>query len=196
MPPSRLCFIGDSFVQGCGDPEALGWVGRVCADRLALGHDLTAYNLGIRGQTSGQIACRWYAESLPRLSAHPFEQRGLVFSFGANDAAQMIAPDQTHAHTQSILDQARLLAPVLMVGPAPIADSPASDAPLQHLCQMMAQCAKERQIAYLPIFSDLRHNQSWMAEAVSGDGAHPAAGGYAALAELVRRWDAWRDWFR
>lgn len=196
MPPSHLCFIGDSFVQGCGDPEALGWVGRVCADRLALGYDLTSYNLGIRGQTSGEIADRWHAESALRLISRPYQQRGLVFSFGANDAAQGIPLEQSRANTQTILAQACRLAPTLVVGPAPIADSPDAEPHLQHLCQMISQCAKERQIAYLPIFSGLRGNQIWMREALAGDGAHPGAGGYAALAQLVRGWDAWQDWFR
>jgi hypothetical protein len=26
----RICFIGESFVNGTGDPEFLGWTGRVC----------------------------------------------------------------------------------------------------------------------------------------------------------------------
>jgi hypothetical protein len=26
---SRICLVGDSFVQGIGDPEHRGWVGRV-----------------------------------------------------------------------------------------------------------------------------------------------------------------------
>lgn len=26
----RICFIGDSFVNGTGDPECLGWAGRIC----------------------------------------------------------------------------------------------------------------------------------------------------------------------
>lgn len=195
MPPRYLCFVGDSFVQGYGDPDMRGWVGRVCADTAALGHDLTVFNLGIRGQTSGQIATRWHPEAELRLSPRPYAQRGLVFSFGANDVAQGVGLAQSQACTEAILEQARTLAPILLIGPAPIADTPAADSQLQALCGMMAACAGRLGIAYLPIFAALRQNPTWMDEALAADGAHPAAGGYAALADLVRGWSAWQDWF-
>lgn len=196
MPPNRLCFIGDSFVQGCGDPTLLGWVGRVCAQAIVQGRDLTVYNLGIRGQTSGDIAMRWLAEAQPRLSAQPFDHRGLVFSFGANDAAQGVTPDHTRSHTEAILDQAQGMAPVLLIGPAPIADTPAADFRLADICTMMAHCAERRGIAYLPIFTALRQNRTWMDEALANDGAHPGAEGYSVLADMVRGWSAWQGWFR
>jgi hypothetical protein len=55
----RICFIGDSLVNGVGDPTGLGWVGRVATAARRRGHDITAYNLGIRRDTSGDIAVRW-----------------------------------------------------------------------------------------------------------------------------------------
>lgn len=196
MAPNRLCFIGDSFVQGCGDPTLLGWVGRVCAQAIVQGHDLTVYNLGIRGQTSGDIAERWHAEALSRLSAQSFDHRGLVFSFGANDAAQGVTLDHTRTHTEAILDQAQGMAPILLVGPAPIADTPSADSHLADICTMMAHCAQCRGIAYLPVFTDLRQNRTWMDEAPANDGAHPGVGGYSVLADRVHAWSAWQGWFR
>jgi len=193
VPSKRLCFVGDSFVQGCGDPLMLGWVGRVCAGSS---EDLTVYNLGIRGQTSGEIAARWLTEAQPRLSAQPYGQRGLVFSFGANDAAQNIPLERTTANTEAILGQATSMAPTLLIGPAPIADSPSTDPRLNTMSQLMADCASRHGVAFLPIFTALRQNPIWMEEALSGDGAHPGAGGYSALADLVRSWPAWQDWFR
>lgn len=174
----------------------LGWVGRVCADASSRGHDVTAYNLGIRGQTSSDIASRWSAEALPRLSQQPYDQRGLVFSFGANDAARNIPCEQTKANTEAVLGQAKSVAPVLLIGPAPIADNPATDTRITILSEMMADCATRHDIAFLPIFAALRQSQTWMSEAVSSDGAHPGAGGYSVLADLVRSWSAWQDWFR
>ncbi|HZC55143.1 MAG TPA: hypothetical protein VE396_03730 [Xanthobacteraceae bacterium] len=29
--PIRICFFGDSMVNGTGDDACLGWVGRICA---------------------------------------------------------------------------------------------------------------------------------------------------------------------
>ncbi|MGA7119410.1 MAG: GDSL-type esterase/lipase family protein [Polyangiaceae bacterium] len=79
----RICFFGDSFVNGTGDDDGLGWVGRVVARARQGGRDVTAYNLGIRRDTSADVAARWMREARPRL---PHEHDGrLVFSFGAND---------------------------------------------------------------------------------------------------------------
>ena len=67
MTNTHICFFGDSFVNGTGDPTYLGWSGRVCA---AMAHPgLTYYNLGIRGNTSEQIEARWPAESSLTLSS-------------------------------------------------------------------------------------------------------------------------------
>lgn len=52
----RACFVGDSYVAGTGDPAALGWVGRVAAAAIASGVRLSAYNLGIRGDTASMVA--------------------------------------------------------------------------------------------------------------------------------------------
>src|SRR5689334_860809 len=81
--PMRICFFGDSFVNGTGDDDALGWVGRVVADARRAGCDLTAYNLGIRRNTSADVAARWEGEARLRLPADCDGR--LVFSFGAND---------------------------------------------------------------------------------------------------------------
>ncbi|MGH6975830.1 MAG: GDSL-type esterase/lipase family protein, partial [Stellaceae bacterium] len=78
----RIGFFGDSFVNGFGDPDSLGWVGRVGAAAIARGHDVTIYNAGIRGNTSTDVRDRWRDEAVHRLpAAHP---RALVFSFGVN----------------------------------------------------------------------------------------------------------------
>ena len=42
----RICFIGDSFVNGTGDDDALGWPGRVVSMARSKGLDVTYYNLG------------------------------------------------------------------------------------------------------------------------------------------------------
>jgi len=81
----RVLFFGDSFVAGVGDPTGLGWVGRVVAASHAAGAAMTAYNLGVRGETSVEVAVRWRAESRPRMVADA--GYGVVFSFGVNPSA-------------------------------------------------------------------------------------------------------------
>ncbi len=79
----RICFVGDSFVNGTGDPECLGWTGRICVNANKKGYDITYYNLGIRRDTSTDIAKRWSQEVSVRL---PKEYDGrAIFSFGLND---------------------------------------------------------------------------------------------------------------
>ena len=53
----RICFVGDSFVNGTGDETKLGWTGRVCAALEVNNPDLeiTFYNLGIRRDTTEDI---------------------------------------------------------------------------------------------------------------------------------------------
>ena len=79
----RVCFVGDSFVAGVGDPEHLGWVGRLAARTHRQHRPLTAYVLGVRRETSRDVAARWRAECEARL---PPECDGrVVVSVGVND---------------------------------------------------------------------------------------------------------------
>ncbi|MEH2406859.1 hypothetical protein [Nostoc sp.] len=71
----RICFIGESFVNGTGDPEFLGWTGRVCRNAESRGYAITHYNLGVRAETSRFLKQRWYSEVSYRL---PRESDGRV----------------------------------------------------------------------------------------------------------------------
>nr|QQZ50592.1 hypothetical protein JKL49_03490 [Phenylobacterium glaciei] len=55
----RLIAFGESFVQGAGDPDHLGWVGRAISGR----REISLYNLGIRRETSTQLLARWEGEA-------------------------------------------------------------------------------------------------------------------------------------
>jgi|SRR5215469_709275 len=190
----RIAFFGDSLVNGQGDPDVLGWVGRVGAAAMARGHDVTIYNGGIRGDTSADVGVRWRDEALRRLPAeHP---RALVFSFGVNDcldAANRLAlePATSLANARQILAGAKALAPTLMIGPPPIAEAAANarvkalNADFDALCRALA-------IPFLDVFASLQSAPVWMDGLA--DGAHPGRDGYQALAALVDRWPPWRAW--
>ena len=103
----RICFFGDSIVNGTGDDACLGWVGRVCSSARRRGIDLTCYNLGIRRETSTHIMARWQIEARTRL---PNQYDGhLVFSFGSNDCCPgddvggvRVAPKRAIANANAI----------------------------------------------------------------------------------------------
>src|ERR1700712_2961442 len=98
----RVCFLGDSFTLGQGDVQGLGWVGRVHAAERGRGIALTAYNLGVRGQTGAEIAARAAAEVTPRIAGKG-DRRGVVIAVGANDVFQARPVAETVQAVESLL---------------------------------------------------------------------------------------------
>jgi len=196
MADTRICFLGDSFTQGTGDDECLGWPGRVCASARKRGHDVTAYNLGIRRETTDDIRARWRAEVASRLVAGVDGR--IVFSFGANDATLedgrwRVPPDLSTENVRAMLSRAKLSYPVLVVGPPP---TPEADRTARHaeLAARYARVCQGLDVPFLDVLEPLKSVAAWRDEAVAGDGIHPGAGGYAAIAALVEAWPAWRAW--
>ena len=189
----RLCAFGESTVNGTGDPDHLGWVGRAVAGR----RDITLYNLGIRRETSIDLAARWRAEAALRWTeAEPMR---LLFSFGLNDCTPdpaqgvRVPADQAVANARAILEAARVLAPTLMVGPPPPAD-PAVRAAARTLNPWLALTAADVGVPYVDVFARLEAERVWMAEVAEWDGAHPGVEGYACLAAIVTADPAWEGW--
>ena len=195
----RVCFFGDSFVNGTGDDDGLGWVGRVVARARRAGRDLTGYNLGIRRDTSADVAARWLHEARLRL---PAEHDGrLVFSFGSNDCASVdvegrprIASSDSLSSAESILMAAHNWLPTLMIGPGSIAGEPDAN---DRVCALSADYAKLCEglsVPYLEICRLTLASPLWIEEAIAGDGAHPNRGGYTLIADAVSSWAPWRIW--
>ena len=195
MEDLRVCFVGDSFVAGVGDPAHLGWTGRLAVESLRDGCPLTAYHLGVRRQTSLDISHRWLFECQQRL---PETADGrVVFSFGVNDTADDGAGPRVHAveaaaHLTGMLHQAaeRDWAG-LVVGPPPVADAE-HDQRIEHLDGLFRTACRQAAVPYVSVFSLLFGDGAWRTEVQHGDGAHPAAGGYQQLTELVR--PTWHRW--
>lgn len=191
----RVCFIGDSFVAGVGDPQCLGWVGRLAAETYATGQPLTAYNLGVRRQTSTEILDRWQAECTPRLPDG--SNARLVVSFGVNDATLLdgqprVAPERSAANLTQLLAQAAEYGlPVLMVAPPPIDDAE-HNARTAGLDERFAAICTAAAVPYVPVHQPLRDSAVWMREVRAGDGAHPGGAGYDELAALIG--PSWREW--
>lgn len=193
----RVCFIGDSFVQGIGDPEHRGWAGRVLE---ATGRDLTGFNLGVRRNTSEDVLRRCWAEVGARVLAGADNR--LVVSFGSNDMVEEDGAVRLEAarcldNLAAILDGGeRRAIPVLVVGPPPVVD--AGDGHLRRTLELaggMEAVCRARRVPFVPTTRALADDPVWTAEASAGDGAHPGAGGYRSLAGLVLAgpWHAWLD---
>jgi len=195
----RMCFFGDSFVNGTCDETYLGWPGRVSAQLRAAGLELTTYNLGIRRDTSRDIAARWRDEAGRRL---PERCDGrLVFSFGVNDCVEeagvrRIAAAESVANAELIFTAARSWKPTLVIGP------PAMSWDGQHAIneriralsdQQRAVCATLR-IPFLDLFTALAAAPQWVHEIAAGDGVHPGHAGYERVAAIILAWPGWSGW--
>ena len=192
----RVLFLGDSFVAGYGDPSGRGWVGRVVAASYAAGLALTAYNLGIRRDTSLDVVARWRAEAVARMRAQA--GYGVVIGFGTNDmthedGALRAEPGAAVDALGRVLDgAAQLGCGAFVVGPAPSGD-PVQDERIRALSAALASVAAQRGVPFVPVIDALCADPGWTGEAAAGDGTHPGAEGYAALARLVLAggWMAW-----
>jgi lysophospholipase L1-like esterase len=192
----RICFVGDSFVNGTGDPEYLGWTGRICRAARRKGLDITYYNLGIRRNTSADIALRWLEEVSRRL---PEECNGrVVFSFGVNDTTieegkTRIIFQNSIENTSKILTEANPLFPVLMVSPPPVPDIE-QNIRVAELSRQFDSVCRQFGVPYLDVFNPLQASTVWLKEAAANDGYHPGLAGYSELAKLVERWCSWLSW--
>lgn len=196
MNAMRICFLGDSFVSGAFDPECLGWAGRICAAARARGHDVSLYNLGIRGETSVQLAARWRGEAAIRQS--PLQEGRLVFEFGMNDVREVngrtqVSEADTLAAARSILAEASQWKPVLMVGPPPVNDEPRNTR-VSAASRSLAAICNELRVPFFDSHRLLTESAIWLADIQNVDGTHPSARGYAEWARLIDGWPAWREW--
>ncbi|WP_068026687.1 GDSL-type esterase/lipase family protein [Nocardia mexicana] len=191
----RICFVGDSLVAGLGDRQCLGWAGRLAARAAGAGQPLTYYNLGVRGQTSTEIAERWEDECALRL---PAEADGrVVFSFGVNDTMSedgraWVATEQSVANLAAMLRRTRELGwPTLMVAPPPVDDDEHNSRTEKLDAEFSDVCDAEG-VSYVRVHQPLRHSGTWMREVAEDDGYHPGAAGYEEFAALiVPHWLLW-----
>jgi acyl-CoA thioesterase-1 len=203
----RLCCVGDSITSGQGDDECLGWPGRIGRRAAAAGQGCTVYNLGVRGDTSRDIAARWKSECRARL---PADARGaVVFAFGVNDATEeagalRVPLDQSLAHARVMLAEARPAWPCLWLGPAPVDErrQPMTmengalrtkrNAVTSAYNEAYRGLAAQLDVPYLDVLTPLLVAPAWCADDLS-DGLHPTASGYERLTELVWRWPAFQS---
>jgi len=190
----RLIFFGDSLVNGACDPEMLGWCGRLSRLTAARTPEVTHYNLGVRHQTSRELAARFRAELAIRL-AGDFEKRAVI-SIGFNDTVlengiPRVPPADSRAALEEMLAAAAESAcPVLVVAP-PTATEAAQADRIRALAEAQEQICAARSVPFIPGHALTADSPVWLHEAAGNDGYHPRAAAYAALAEAIFRTPEW-----
>ena len=193
----RICFIGDSFVNGTGDETALGWVGRICAAAHARGTYVTGYNLGIRRNTSLDVLNRWDQECDGRLPAGCDAR--IVLSFGVNDTViesgqQRVSTPETCDALRQIAEKARAKTRALLfVGPPPVVDADHNER-IARLDVALSQQARAAGVPYIDLFTPLTRDARYSRDLLHGDGAHPSSIGYERIARQIIAHHEW--WFR
>ncbi len=189
-----LCFVGASMTAGYGDPKGLGWVGRVVSRSQHPDLDLTAYNLGVRGDTSADVMARWRAETAPRWTRRA--ERRLVVSVGAADTLAGVSLARSRLNLANILDEATTSGiAVFVVGLAPTLDSDLNER-IEALADAQADVCVRRGVTYVDCFHPLATHDQWLSDlTASSDRTHPGQAGYGLIAWLVLH-HGWYDWMR
>ncbi len=189
-----LVFLGSSLVVGVGDPKGQGWVTRVVGRTQHPDLELTAYNLGVRGDTSADLVARWHAE-VPRRWAGRSERR-LVLSAGTDDVLAGVTLARHRLNLANLLDDATSNAVAsFVVSPPPTSDQDVNDR-LAVLVEAQGDVCSRRGVPFVDCFTPLHGHDQWRSElAASRYPDHPGQAGYGLIAWLVLH-NGWNDWLR
>lgn len=193
----RICFFGDSFTVGVGDATGAGWVGPVTATarRHRPGVELTAYPMGVRRDTTVDLARRWFAEADRRLAGG--DRSGVAVAIGTNDVdlhtgRRRVERNRSLGLLADLLGDAHAASwPCMVVGPPPVSDADQCARGADLAAGMAAVCAA-RGLPFVDLTGPLGRDPVWATEVGAGDGYHPSTAGYARMAAAIQStFDGW-----
>ncbi|HYN68135.1 MAG TPA: GDSL-type esterase/lipase family protein [Ornithinibacter sp.] len=189
-----LVFLGASLVAGVGDPKGQGWVTRVVGRTQHPDLELTAYNLGVRGDTSADVLHRWATEVPLRWAGRT--ERRVVLSVGTNDVVTGITLARHRLNLANLLDDAATSGVgAFVVGPPPTADLELNER-LEVLVDAQADVCARRGIPFVDCYGPLMGHDQWRTDlAASRVENHPGQAGYGLIAWLVLH-NGWTDWLQ
>jgi acyl-CoA thioesterase-1 len=189
-----IVFVGASLVAGVGDPKGQGWVSRVVGRTHSADLEVTAYNLGVRGDTTADVLARWKSECAPRWAGRA--EKRLVISVGGNDAASGVTLARHRLNLANILDDAASAGIGTFVVSPPPADDEEINAKLDVLVEAQADVCARRSVPFVDCFRPLLGHEQWQSDlAASRIQHHPGQAGYGLIAWLVLH-NGWYDWLQ
>ena len=189
-----IIFVGASLVAGVGDPKGQGWVSRVVGRTHSADLEVTAYNLGVRGDTTADVLARWKSECAPRWAGRA--EKRLVISVGGNDAASGVTLARHRLNLANILDDAASAGIGTFVVSPPPADDEEINAKLDVLVEAQADVCARRGVPFVDCFRPLLGHEQWQSDlGASRIAHHPGQAGYGLIAWLVLH-NGWYDWLQ
>ena len=189
-----VVFLGASLVAGVGDPKGQGWVTRVVGRTAHPDLELTAYNLGIRGNTSADVLRQW-AEEVPARWVGRSERR-IVLSVGANDVVSGISLARHRLNLANLLDEAAASGVHSFVVSPPPTDDADLNSRLEVLVEAQADVCARRGVPFVDCYTPLSGHDQWRTDlAASTVPHHPGQAGYGLIAWLVLH-HGWTDWLQ
>ena len=189
-----IVFLGGSLVAGVGDPKGQGWVTRVVGRTQHPDLELTAYNLGVRDNTSADVLHRWATEVPLRWAGRT--ERRVVLSVGTNDVQQGITLARHRLNLANLLDDAASSGVgAFVVSPPPTADAELNER-LEVLVDAQADVCARRGVPFVDCYAPLMGHDQWRTDlAASSVENHPGQAGYGLIAWLVLH-NGWYDWLQ
>jgi lysophospholipase L1-like esterase len=189
-----LVFLGASLVAGVGDPKGQGWVTRVVGRTAHPDLELTAYNLGVRGDTSADVLHRWATEVPLRWVGRT--ERRVVLSVGANDVVSGITLARHRLNLANLLDDAATSGVGAFVVSPPPTDDPELNERLEVLVDAQADVCARRGVPFVDCYAPLMGHDQWRTDlAASRVPHHPGQAGYGLIAWLVLH-NGWNEWLQ
>ena len=207
--PRKLIVVGDSGVYGWGDPEEGGWCERLRRHWMALPPGPVLYPLGVRGDGLERVAARLTAEVGCRGELRRQQPQGILLAVGLNDSARVgradgrpqLDPEGFLFGLQQLLQRAKAIAPVLVLGLTPVDEAvmPYAEVLWYGLEQvrryeaLLEEACLEADVPFLPLLESLLADPAWL-QWLGPDGLHLNTEGHRQVFQRVRQWPALLQW--
>ena len=199
-----ILVFGDSIVFGRGEKPALGWAGRLKQYFEEQDPYNAVYNLGIPGDTTGDLLERFDTEAKARIHYYfPEDKYIVIFGIGTNDARcietpdkHQTKPDEFRQNILTLIKKAKKHAKkhakhIVFVGLLPVNEditNPFEDTYFTNKRQkeyneIIKACCEQEKIEFIDLLDEwLKADYKNLLE----DGLHPNSKGYERMYETVK----------